>query len=335
MINRRSLLGYGTALVGALMLSGTVSAQSGIQLDKLNFLELRVSDMAKSLAFYQKLFGMPVQSRSEDRVFLKLGPYNQYLALRPVRNGERPAITHYGFSVKNFDLDDTLAQLKVGGFRQIAPPDITVPGIENPMTTWVSDRGGVPTLYLSDERGLVLQLTDSSWCAGTGALGNVCGKPEAVAPGSMALSEINHFTAFVNGGERSSDFFLRFFDLKAQAYQATTPSVGIGDGKQFVMFAGGQREGSIPANVHHASFNMEGFMVDDVLLKLEDNGVTPQNGRPLGPLMHYISLRMPERGGAEGGTPEVYFTDVDGILLQLQDISYCGGGDYLGSKCLP
>jgi hypothetical protein len=50
--------------------------------------------------------------------------------------------------------------------------------------------------------------------------------------------------------------------------------------------------------------------------------------------MHYVSLRMPERGGAEGGTPELYFTDPDGILLQLQDVSYCGGGGYLGSECL-
>jgi hypothetical protein len=50
--------------------------------------------------------------------------------------------------------------------------------------------------------------------------------------------------------------------------------------------------------------------------------------------MHYVSLRQPARGGAEGGTPELYFTDPDGILLQLQDMSYCGGGGYLGNECL-
>ena len=27
---------------------------------------------------------------------------------------------------------------------------------------------------------------------------------------------------------------------------------------------------------------------------------------------------------------ELYFTDPDGILMQLQDISYCGGGGYFG-----
>jgi hypothetical protein len=50
--------------------------------------------------------------------------------------------------------------------------------------------------------------------------------------------------------------------------------------------------------------------------------------------MHYVTRRMPDRGGAPGGTPELYFTDPDGILLQLQDVSYCGGGGYLGDECL-
>ena len=34
-----------------------------------------------------------------------------------------------------------------------------------------------------------------------------------------------------------------------------------------------------------------------------------------------------------GGTPELYFTDPDGILIQLQDVSYWGGSGYLGEVC--
>ena len=44
-------------------------------------------------------------------------------------------------------------------------------------------------------------------------------------------------------------------------------------------------------------------------------------------------MRMPDRDGAASGTPELYFTDPDGILIQLQDVSYCGGGGYLGDEC--
>ena len=44
-------------------------------------------------------------------------------------------------------------------------------------------------------------------------------------------------------------------------------------------------------------------------------------------------MRGAERVGATEGTPELYFTEPDGILIQLQDISYCGGNGYLGEEC--
>ena len=68
---------------------------------------------------------------------------------------------------------------------------------------------------------------------------------------------------------------------------------------------------------------------------ITDDGLEARgDDRQAGPLMHYISMRMPERGGAEGGTPELYFTDPDGILMQLQHTTYCGGGGKLGEICL-
>lgn len=62
-------------------------------------------------------------------------------------------------------------------------------------------------------------------------------------------------------------------------------------------------------------------------------GLTKQDGQGRTPLVTYISLRMPNRGGAEGGTPELYFTDPDGLAIQLQDVKYCGGGGFLGDAC--
>jgi hypothetical protein len=114
---------------------------------------------------------------------------------------------------------------------------------------------------------------------------------------------------------------------------------GIGDGRQFVMYAGGGGRGGAgaaptPANIHHGSFNMHDFNEERVLATLTEYGLAARGSGQAGPKMHYVSRRMPERGGAEGGTPELYFTDPDGILLQLQDLSYCGGGGYLGNECL-
>ncbi len=42
---------------------------------------------------------------------------------------------------------------------------------------------------------------------------------------------------------------------------------------------------------------------------------------------------LPDRGGFEAGTPEAYFSDPDGVSIQLQDPDYCGGGGYLGDDC--
>jgi hypothetical protein len=41
---------------------------------------------------------------------------------------------------------------------------------------------------------------------------------------------------------------------------------------------------------------------------------------------------MPNRGGAPNGTLELYFSDPDGILLQIQDVRYSGGSGYLGDE---
>lgn len=334
MINRRDFLTRTAGVAGSLLLPSQLLAQSGIQLEKLNYFEIRVSDTARSVAFYQDLFGMPVQGRSDGRTFLKIGENNQYMAVREVMAGENPAITQLGYSVSNFDLEDTQAALVANGFTRIDAPAVSAPGIDNAMTTWIRERGGTPTLYFSDARGVIVQLTDPSWCAGSGPLGSDCGEPEAVDPGSIALSEINHFTCFVSDGAAANVFYQEFFDLEIQAFQGPNgPVTGIGDGHQFVMYAGGGG-GSTPANIHHASFNMDNFVVDEVLANLEKHGITDRGERRTAQMMHYISLRMPERGGAEGGTPEVYFTDPDGILMQIQDSTYCGGGGYLGSECL-
>ncbi len=242
MLNRRRFLASTAGVTGSLLLSSRLLAQSGIRLEKLNYFEIRVRDPGTSLSFYQGLFGMPVQFRGrEGRVFLKIGENRQYMAVRQAGSNEAPAITQLGYSVANYDLEDNLAALKAGGFREIDAPDIALPGIDNPMCTWVKVHGDdTPTLYFSDARGLIVQLTDTSWCGGTGALGSECGTPEEVAPGLISLGEINHFTSFVNDGATANVFYQEFFDLDIQAFQGPgAPVTGIGDGKQFVMYAGG------------------------------------------------------------------------------------------------
>ena len=93
--------------------------------------------------------------------------------------------------------------------------------------------------------------------------------------------------------------------------------------------------GAAAAAIDHACLSMDGFDPAAVTKLLVGYGLQQQSGQSRAPLVTYISLRMPDRGGAEGGTPELYFTDPDGLAIQLQDVKYCGGGGILGDLCPP
>lgn len=326
-----------TAALAALATAPRSFAQAGaIRPKKLNCFEIRVADVDRTVGFYQGLFGMPVQARSADRVCLRIGDGPQFMAVRAVRDGETPAITHLGYSIEDFDVERVLAALGRNGFERIDAPPVADPGIAHAMKAWVRTRGETPELYFADPRGLIVQLTDPAYCGGTGPKGAVCRNVEPAPAGRIELRDLNHFTVFLTDGAGANRFYQNLFGLSVQAYQGPqAPVTGIGDGFQFVMYAGGPARGEpMPANIHHGCFNMRGFDVDRVLSILTDYGLKARGDAPASPLVHYVSLRMPERGGAEGGTPELYFTDPDGILMQLQDVSYCGGGGYLGNECL-
>ena len=53
------------------------------------------------------------------------------------------------------------------------------------------------------------------------------------------------------------------------------------------------------------------------------------------PMRHYISMRMENRGGFKDGTPELYFTDPDGILVQIQDSKALRRWRIPGDSCPP
>ncbi|HUF71605.1 MAG TPA: VOC family protein [Gammaproteobacteria bacterium] len=326
-----------TRLMPACLLAPAAFAQaSGIRLIGLSSFEIRVSDPGRSLGFYQQLFGMPVQARNGDRICLRVGDGPAFMAVRPMRDGESPAITQIGYAVEDFDPMATQLTLTRVGFERIGAPPITDAGIGHRMKTWIRQRGETQEVYFADDRGLIVQLSHPDYCGGAGAMGDQCGPAEPAPEGPIRLAELNHFTVFVSNGAEANRFYQQTFGLSVQAYQGEqSPVTGIGDGRQFVMYAGGGRgAGATPANIHHGSFNIHGFDLDSVRATLTSFGLTAQEGTATGPLQHYVSLRMPNRGGAEGGTPELYFTDPDGILLQLQHLSYCGGGGYLGSECL-
>ena len=357
-MTRRELL----ATLPALALAPRAFAQGKPQIavKGFNHFTLSVSDIKRSLDFYQGLFGMPIQARQGQTAVLRIGAGPQFMALSAAGSAP-PSISHFCMTVENFNADRIIGILAQHGITKADTVQASAGAASGgpsggPMKVRVRMRGpesggakeGTPELYFGDPDGIVVQLQDTTYCGGAGVLGNVCfAKPEASPKkGLLAVEDISHFTNAGSDANRSNQFYQDLFGFGIRSRQGAALGLGVGPTVGFVMFSGGAGGGRgaaagaappIPrlGNINHVCMNMKNFKPDDVLKTLEKAGISARGDQPgpAGPMKHYISLRMPNRGGAEGGTPELYFTDPDGLLVQLQDVTYCGGGGFLGNIC--
>jgi len=312
------------------------NAAGHIAVQKLHCFSLRVTDVARSLAFYQGLFGMPVQARNGDVVCLRIGDGPQFLSLQPCRADESPEIHHIGLSVPVITSSTIAVQLNARGLHSVSQGSENSDRLDAALQYRVarSPRAGV---FVTDREGLLLQLCANTYC---GAADDSCDAEQA-APGAglLQLRDINHFTNYMSNAQAANQFYMDLFGLSYQSYQGPTmPTIGVGDGRQFLMFVGGSQEGAParPGRIDHVSLSVDDFDVERILLVLESFGLAARQDPAVTPVLsHWVSMRMPNRGGAEGGTPELYFSDPDGLHIQLQHVDYCGGGGYLGDECMP
>lgn len=301
----------------------------------INHMTLNVSDPAKSLDWYQGLFGMPIVARQGKTVILRIGDGPQFLAI----DGDvsrKPGIAQIGLSIDNFDAKIVLANLEGHGLK--------ISSKAEPMTAQAQTRGselggatdGTPEIYLKDPDGIEVQVQDATYCGGSGPLGDICSSTPQPPPsnGLINVRDYNHFTVFVNDQSRSVAFYQRLFRLPIDTYQGSLPILRVGAGNQFLAFVGAGQRDEFKPFIHHACLTVNNFEPDSILESLAKYGVTPRgdNRESAKPLQSYVTMRMPNRGGATDGTPELYFTDPDGILLQIQDVRYSGRSGYLGDE---
>src|SRR5712692_9952898 len=305
-----------------------------IRVRALNHMTLYVSDPKRSMEFYQGLFGMPVQARQSTAGsgLLRIGTGPQCVALAVAGADRKIGIDHFCMTTPGFNAGELFKTLAGHGVAKSETP--------GPMKAWARMRGDTLEFHLGDPDGIVVQLQDPSYCGGTGPLGNMCFATPGPAPrkGLIAVRDLSHFTLTVSDPARSRAFYQDLFGMRIQAHQGpASPLLAVGSGPQFLALGGGGANGATPRTpgIAHACLTMEGFNPDKVLKILADFGVKPRGAArgPAGPMVSYVSTRMEDRGGAKGGTPELYFTEPDGIVMQLQDVRYCGGSGYLGEVC--
>lgn len=152
-MSRRDLV----AVLGALAaVPQAVMAQPAVlEARTLNHASLIVSNLERSVAWYQRTFGLEVKSRQTGGVNLAVG--DAFLGIYQGGANATPHINHLCFGLRNFDPARTVAALEAAGL----PADSR-------------ERDGVTQVYTADPDNLRVQLQDTSFCGGVGPLGNDC-----------------------------------------------------------------------------------------------------------------------------------------------------------------
>ena len=146
---------------------------------------------------------------------------------------------------------------------------------------------------------------------------------QGAAPAPIRVRTMNHVTLTVSDVQRSVEFYQRVLGLPLVTTQGTerdwdapaVPVLGIGDGPQFIAFSQGDRP-----HINHYCLGMEGFDAAEIVARLAEHG---------------IEARVRMRADSDPPAEELIFPDPDGIPVQIQDVSYCGGSGKLGDLCDP
>jgi catechol 2,3-dioxygenase-like lactoylglutathione lyase family enzyme len=152
-LSRRQLV---VALAGLTAAGAAGAQQEALRARTLNHVSLIVSNLERSVSFYQRLFGLEVKSRQTGGVNLAVG--DAFLGIYQAGASGTPQINHFCFGLAGFEPERTVRALAAAGVQAESRV-----------------RDGVPQVYCADPDSLRIQLQDASFCGGTGTLGNECG----------------------------------------------------------------------------------------------------------------------------------------------------------------
>jgi catechol 2,3-dioxygenase-like lactoylglutathione lyase family enzyme len=165
-LTRRELVTALAALFAAATKGAAQTGAAPVAARTLNHVSISVTDIKRSVDFYQSLFGMriisqqgtgdnPIAGGDGSVVNLAPGAGPEFLGIyqgKPVGD-----IGHFCLGVQNFDADRVLAALQGRGVKAA-----------------IRTRGQSREIFLTDPDNVSVQLTDATYCGGSGPLGNQC-----------------------------------------------------------------------------------------------------------------------------------------------------------------
>lgn len=129
----------------------------------------------------------------------------------------------------------------------------------------------------------------------------------------IEITSINHVTMFVKDIPGSAKFYQDLFGLEVKSQQSSGINLSTGKDGQFLGFYGGSPD--TREQIHHVCLGVKNFDVEKTVAFLAERGIK-------------ANIRMRDET-----IPELYFMDPNGLMIQLQDESYCGGSGVLGNIC--
>jgi catechol 2,3-dioxygenase-like lactoylglutathione lyase family enzyme len=166
-IGRRDLVRSLSALMLSPLAAAGQSATAPIAVRSLNHASISVANVDRSVEFYQKHFGMRVISREGTAgnpvagggntvvVNLAPGPGAEFIGIYKAEPAGH--IGHFCLGVQNFNADQVLKTLQDRG-----------------VNARMRTRGESKEIFLTDPDNVQVQLTDVTYCGGSGPKGAVC-----------------------------------------------------------------------------------------------------------------------------------------------------------------
>ncbi|MBI3047347.1 MAG: VOC family protein [Acidobacteria bacterium] len=113
-LTRRQLIQGLSALVTAAAAAPVDAAQAGgLRGTGIDHVSILVTDLQRSAAFYQSVFGLTPVSEDKPNQILRLGTNRTIVSLR--HEGPSGIVDHFAISVENFNRDAVTEQLKPHG----------------------------------------------------------------------------------------------------------------------------------------------------------------------------------------------------------------------------
>ena len=133
--------------------------------------------------------------------------------------------------------------------------------------------------------------------------------PRQPAPLIGVATQLNHATLFVHSVTRSQEFYQKLFGMPVLTPQGKGVNLRAGAG--FVGLYPVEDRGA--PRIDHICLSVDGFDAKRALAKLQSERLDAE-------IVH------------RGETEELYFSDPDGIDVQIQDTRYRGGVGRLGDR---